>query len=153
MKHIILTLLLTLSAISLFAETKLNTNPDALIGEYFVPDAKNGDSKVKFYKAQDGTYTCQVFWLAIPNDPATGKPWLDTKNPDKSLRSRRSDSLILVTGLKYNADKQQWDGAKIYDPNRGIKVNFNCKFISDTKLQMRGSVLGIGETQIWDKLK
>jgi len=53
------------------------------------------DSKVRFTKNQAGTYDCQVFWIAQPIDPATGKPWLDSKNPDKAL------SAILSPGSKH----------------------------------------------------
>lgn len=129
-----------------------NADGDSIVGEYLVPDAKNGDSKVRFTKNAEGTFDCQVFWLEKPNDPATGKPWLDNKNPDKSLRNRRSDSLFIINGLKYNAEKQQWDGAKVYDPNRGIKANVICKFLPSGELQVKGTVLGIGESQNWKKL-
>lgn len=154
MKKLLLVFALFLASLpSSFAQIRgNNAESDSIVGEYLVPDAKNGDSKVRFTKNAEGTFDCQVFWLERPNDPATGKPWLDVKNPDKSLRSRRSDSLYIINGLKYNADKQQWDGAKVYDPNRGIKANVTCKFLPSGELQVKGTVLGIGESQNWKRL-
>ena len=50
-----------------------------------------------------------------------------------------------------NSEKQRWDGAKIYDPQRGIKVNVTLSFDSPKKLLVRGTVFGIGETVTWTK--
>lgn len=140
------------SAIYASARNPLNDNPDSIVGEYLVPDKKNGDSKVRFIRNADSTYDCQVFWLEVPTDPKTGKFWLDERNPDKSKRNVRCDRLFIVRGLGYNAEKKQWDGAKIYDPNRGITARMTGKFLEDGTLEIRGTVLGIGETQRWIKL-
>lgn len=150
MRRIIICLVALFAAlVPSMSQTKVAA--DDILGEYLVPDAKNGDSKVRFTKNQDGTFNCQVFWLEKPIDPSTGKPWLDYKNPDKSLRSRRTDSVVLIKGLKFNAGKKVWDGTKVYDPNRGISANVTCTLQPDGSLQVRGSVMGIGETQTWIK--
>lgn len=151
MKKLLLATALLLSALfPSFAQSgDKNSNADSIVGEYLVPDAKNGDSKVRFTKNSDGTYKCQVSWLQNPIDPSTGKPWLDARNPDKALRTQRADKIVLIQGLKYNAEKKQWDGAKVYDPNRGIKANVTCKFLPSGELQVKGTVMGIGESQNW----
>lgn len=153
MKKITLLMAVVLSfAMAAGAQNKLNESPDSILGEYLVPDPGN-DSKVRFTKNADGTFDGQVFWLESNIDPSTGQPWLDFRNPDKSLRNVRCDQLFIVRGLKYDARKKVWNGAKIYDPNRGIKANVTCEFDSNGQLRVRGSVLGIGETQHWKKLK
>ena len=132
------------------AQNALNDKGDSILGEYYL--VQNGDeSKVRFTKNADGTYKCQIFWLKNDKD-ASGKKYLDEKNPDKSLRSTPADQVVLINGLKYNAEKKQWDGAKIYDPQRGLKANVTAVFVSDKKLKLRGSVMGIGETVYWNKL-
>ena len=151
-RFIVIMALALLSALPLSAQNPLNDKADSILGEYLVPDAKNGDSKVRFTKNADGTYDCQVYWLAIPIDPKTGKPWLDFRNPDKSKRNVRCDQLYIIRGLKYNAEKKQWDGTKVYDPNRGISVKVTGKFIANGSFEVRGTVLGIGESQQWKKL-
>lgn len=134
------------------SQNRRNDNPDSILGEYRVPDAKNGDCKVRFTRNAEGTYDCQVFWLEIPIDPATGKPWLDFRNPVKSKRNVRCDELFIIRGLKYDSAAKMWNGAKIYDPNRGISVSVKCRFASDGSLEVKGTVFGIGETMYWKKL-
>lgn len=124
-----------------------NSKADAIVGDYFISH-KGEESKVRFSRNSDGTYKCQIYWVARDKD-ASGKKILDPKNPDKTLRDTPSDRIILINGLKHNADKKQWDDAKIYDPTRGIKANVTCKFTDDGRLSLRGSVMGIGETVYW----
>lgn len=132
------------------AQSALNNNADSIVGDYYI--VQNGDeSKVRFSKNADGTYKCQITWLKEDKD-ANGNKYLDTKNPDKSLRNTPSDRIVLINGLKYNPEKKQWDGAKIYDPQRGIKANVTASFSNAKTLKLRGSVMGIGETVYWKKL-
>ena len=151
MRTLITTLVLALAAIlPSAAQSALNSNADSIVGDYYI--VQNGDeSKVRFSKNADGTYKCQIFWLKNDKD-ANGNKYLDTKNPDKSLRSTPSDRIVLINGLKYNAEKKQWDGARIYDPQRGIKAAVTASFLDDKTLRIRGSVMGIGETVYWKKL-
>ena len=151
MRKFALALAALLCFLPAMAQNPLNDNPDSIVGEYLIHD-KSGDSKVRFTRNSSGTYDCQVFWVKNAIDPETGQPWLDYRTPDKSLRSRRTDSIVIILGLKYNADKKQWDGAKIYDPVRGIKANVTCMFLPDGRFQLKGTVLGIGEKSIWKKL-
>ena len=83
---------------------------------------------------------------------AQGKKLLDEKNPDKSLRSKPCDQIVLFSGLQYNSKKHHWDGTKIYDPQRGMRANMTAEFTEDGKLKIRGSVMGIGETIYWEKI-
>lgn len=134
------------------AQNKLNDNPDSILGEYLIPDPGN-DAKCRFTKNADGTFRCQMFWFEQPIDPKTGQPWLDVHNPDKSLRGQKTETMVIIDGLKYNAEKKVWDGAKVYDPNRGIKANVTICFTPDGSLMLKGTVLGIGEKVYWKKLK
>ena len=151
MKHILTILACAIAAIlPSAAQSALNDKGDNIVGDYYV--VQNGDeSKVRFTKNADGTYKCQITWLKNDKD-AKGNKALDDKNPDKSLRSTPADRIVLINGLKYNAEKKQWDGAKIYDPQRGIKANVTASFAPDGRLKLRGSVMGIGETVYWKKL-
>ena len=75
------------------------------------------------------------------------------KNPDKSLRNVDIDKVVLVRGLKFDADDKEWSGAKIYDPTKGIRVNATAYFESKNKLKLRATILGIGQTIYWQKIK
>lgn len=135
------------------AQNALNSKADSIVGEYYLPDPRNGDSKAECTKAADGTYECTITWIKDPIDPGTGKPWTDVHNPDKSLRARPVVGIKFVEGLKYDAGKGQWTGASIYDPNRGIKAKATAYFLPDGRLAVTGKVLGIGETVYWKKLR
>ena len=143
-----LCLLLTM-AIPLPAQD-LNASADNIIGSYYLKH-KRDEGKVRFYKTADGTYTCHVYWLKYDRDE-NGNKLLDIKNPDRSLRSVPCDQMVLIRGLRYNANKRQWDGAKIYDSQRGIKANVTVCFTEDGRLRLRGTVLGIGETIYWQRI-
>lgn len=149
MKRIILLFLAMLCVVPAVAQSRLNDRADNIIGTYC---GKQGDDrfKVKIVKLTDGTYRGQVVWMEHDRD-AKGNKILDTKNPDKSLRSKPSDQVVIFSGLKYDAKKRCWNGTKIYDPQRGIRVNMTAEFTADGRLRIKGTVLGIGESVLWDK--
>ena len=130
-------------ATPIYAQSK-NDKPDSIVGEYLT-DRGGSKSKVRVYKEANGTYTAQVFWVENPYDK-NGKKRKDVKNPDEKLRNVDIDKVVLVKGLKYDADDKEWSGAKIYDPTKGIKVNATAKFEKDGRLKLRGTILGIGKT-------
>ena len=151
MKQTLLLLLALLCVSPVIAQNSLNDKADNIVGTY---SAKQGDDryKVKIVKLTDGNYRGQVIWLEHDKD-AKGNKILDSNNPDKSLRSTPADQIVLFSGLKYDSRKHCWKGAKIYDPQRGIKANMSAEFKSDGRLAIRGSILGIGETVYWNKGK
>ena len=146
-----LVLLLFVVFSALHAQSSLNSIPDAIVGIYWVVHDEDV-SKVRVYKCTDGSYAAQCIYLRDTIDKKTGKIRLDTKNPDKSLRNVPCNRIVILRNLRYNAKKQRWDGGRIYDPTRGIKVQCTCEFTSDGRLKLRGSVLGIGETRYWIKM-
>jgi uncharacterized protein (DUF2147 family) len=129
----------------------INNNPDSIIGEYLA-DRGGSKSKVRVTKNADGTYTAQVFWVEHPLDK-NGNKRKDTKNPDKTLRNVDIDKVVLVKGLQYIAEDKEWGGTKIYDPTKGIRVNVSAKFETPDKLKLRGTILGIGVTIYWNRIK
>lgn len=151
LKNLVMVLTALLFSTSAMAQSALNSKGDNIVGEYLT-DRGGSKSKVRVSKLSNGTYRAQVFWVENPND-ASGKKRKDVKNPDKNLRNVDVDKIILVDGLKYDAQKKMWGGAKIYDPTKGIKVNATAEFVSAKKLKLRGTILGIGTTLYWTKIK
>ena len=93
MKHLITTLAVAvLCTLSAFAQ---NDKADNIIGKYICGTGKDA-YKVEITRHSDG-YKCQIFWVADPLDE-NGKQALDTKNPDKSLRSVPMDQVVLFIG-------------------------------------------------------
>ena len=139
-----------MTAFSAYAQ-ELNNNADNIVGEYLT-DRGGNKSKVRITKNAEGTYDAQVFWVENPLDK-DGKKRKDVKNPDKALRNVDIDKVVLVRGLKFDAEDKEWSGAKIYDPTKGIRVNATAYFESKNKLKLRATILGIGQTIYWQKIK
>ena len=151
MKQFMMTLLCAMVfSLPTFAQG-INDKADNIVGEYLT-DRGGSKSKVRVTKSADGTYNAQIFWVEKPLD-ANGNKRKDVKNPDKSLRNVDIDQVVIVQGLKYDASKKMWGGAKIYDPSKGIRVNVTAEFETADKLKLRGTVLGIGTTLYWTRIK
>ena len=137
-------------AAPLVAQQSLNNQADNIIGTY---SGKQGSDKfrAKIVKLTDGTYRGQVIWLENDKD-RDGNKILDSKNPDKKLRNRPADRIVLFSGLKYDAKNHQWNGTKIYDPQRGIRANLVVDFTDDGRLRVKGSLFGISESVYWQKM-
>ena len=110
----------------------------------------------------DAKYDCHFGGEEVNPAPPYGPPYIadkdgkkrkDVKNPDKALRNVDIDKVVIVEGLKYDATKKQWGGAKIYDPTKGIKVNASAEFETADKLKLRGTILGVGVTLYWHRIK
>ncbi len=152
MKNVIITILCALAmTLPATAQEKLNSKGDDIVGEYLT-DRGGSKSKVRVTKAADGTYTGQVFWLEKATD-GNGNKRKDTKNPDKALRNVDLDKVVVFKGLKFNSEDKQWGDTKIYDPSKGLRVNLTAEFVSKDKLKLHATILGIGTTIYWQKLK
>ena len=129
----------------------LNDKADNIIGEYQT-DRGGSKSKIRVTKNANGTYNAQLYWVENPTDK-NGNKRKDVKNSDKALRNVDIDQVVIVKGLKYEADKKRWGGAKIYDPTKGLRVNATAEFESADKLKLRGTILGVGVTIYWTRIK
>lgn len=127
---------------------------DRIVGTYsFVSDVTKEPSKVKITRTGN-TYQAQIIWLQHPND-ASGKPKLDKKNPDEKLRGRKLVGLVIMNGLTYDKDDNNWSGGKIYDPATGKTYKVTCSFDNANTLKVRGYI-GIptfGRTVKWTKIQ
>ena len=130
----------------------LNDKADNIIGEYQT-DRGGSKSKVRISKNADGSYDAQVFWVENPYEADGKTKRKDVKNPDKALRNVPVDQIVLEKGMKYDAESKSWGGAKIYDPTKGLKVNATAEFETADKLKLRGTILGMGVTLYWVRIK
>ena len=151
MKKIISILACALMAFAPISAQDFNNKADNIVGEYLT-DRGGSKSKVRVTKNSNGTYNAQVFWVEKPLD-AKGNKRKDVKNPNKALRNVDIDQVIVMEGLKYDAEDKVWGDTKIYDPSKGIRVKVTAEFVSAKKLKLRGTILGIGTTLYWVKIK
>lgn len=149
MKRLALILLALLCVSPIAAQNVLNNKADNIVGTY---SAKQGDDvfRAKIVKLTDGTYRAQVIWLEHDRD-AKGNKILDSKNPDKNLRTKPADQIVLFSGLKYDEKKRCWNDTKIYDPQRGLRARMTAEFDADGRLRIKGTLMGISETVYWRK--
>lgn len=152
MLRLILVLALSLTAfLPVNAQNRLNAKADNILGEY--KGTHSGEAfKVRVTKDADGTYKAQMFWVQNDRDEY-GRKILDPKNPDKSLRKVPCDRIVIITGLRYDTERQHWGDTKIYDPTRGIRAKVTAHFDTSGRLCVRGTLFGIGETLYWQRIQ
>ena len=134
----------SLGSNSLFAQT----GSDAIEGVWLTDNSK---AKFQIFKTTSGTYAGRIVWMLHPNGP-DGKPKTDEKNPKETLRGRFIQNAILLTGLKWDADEEEYKDGRVYDPTSGKTYNCNAK-IEGAELKLRGYV-GIsllGKTTSWTR--
>ena len=125
---------------------------DDVVGKWMNEDK---DAHVEIYKEGD-IYNGKVVWLLTPIDEETGKPKLDDKNADESLRDRPVMGLLLLEGFEFDGD-DEWEEGKIYDPKNGKTYSCFMEFEDEddkTVLKIRGfiGISLIGRTTYWTKV-
>jgi len=108
---------------------------DKMLGKWM---AEGKNLEVEVFKVKD-RYAARVSWFdcSAPGSPKMIEQ-LDTENPDPSLRSRSWLGMVVVDDLKYDAQKNEWCGGNIYDPNSGHTFQSVVRMSSPQKLIVRG---------------
>ena len=134
---------LLMVAVSITAQT------DKIVGNYKVE--RNGvASKVKIYKHENG-YRAQVTWVDNLKKE-DGSIRTDEKNPDKNKRNVRSDQIVLIDKVTYDAKDNVWTNGKIYDTTNGKTYKVKLWFDGDKVLKMRGYIGPFFDTSEWKKI-
>jgi uncharacterized protein (DUF2147 family) len=108
--------------------------------------------KVQIYLAKDGKYYGKMVWLNEPIDPKTGKPQVDTQNPDPNLRNTPLLGLIMLRGFAPDPKNANiYTGGTVYDADGGKTYcgKITCK---GNTLDMRGYLCSFslfGKTETW----
>ncbi|MGO9836106.1 MAG: DUF2147 domain-containing protein [Polyangiaceae bacterium] len=116
--------------------------PDAILGEWCTQREENRPpGRVKFVRAQDGTYTGILSFSTEPKK--------DANNKDPKLRDRPLVGIVLMWHLRYE-DGEYVDGY-VYNPEDGGTYRLKAEVLSPESLKIRG-YLGIsllGQTKTW----
>ncbi|MEO8720292.1 MAG: DUF2147 domain-containing protein [Ginsengibacter sp.] len=110
-------------------------NPDQIIGSWM--SAEN-NLEVEIFKAGDN-YNAKVVWIDDSDDKS--RPMntrCDFRNPDETLRKRKIIGLVVMNGLIYNEENNDWEQGKIYDPHSGKDWNAKVCFTKNGLLKVRG---------------
>lgn len=124
---------------------------DRLLGVYQAIE-EGKESKVRFTRETDGTYKGQIFWLKNPTH-ADGTPKYDLKNPDPKKRTVRSDQVVVVYGVRYNAAEKIWEGGRVYNPTNGKDYKCEVSFENDKTIRVKGSLLGFSRSVYWHRVE
>lgn len=137
-----------LAAVCMFMATACwAQGADRIVGIYKAVE-EGKESKVQFTRQTDGSYDGRIIWLKNPSNP-DGTPKLDVKNPDKSKRSQRADQVVVVEGVRFDAEKGVWNGGRVYDPTKGKTYKVEVSFENDRTLRIKGSLLGFSRSVYW----
>lgn len=132
----------------IFISTSVFAQADKILGTWLSADKK---AHVEIYKTNSGAYYGKIIWLAEPNDPVTGKPKLDSKNPDVAKRSQTI--LGSLTFINFTYDDEEYTGGKIYDCRDGKMYTGKLWLNSDGTLSMRGYIGFLYSTETWTRVK
>ncbi len=100
----------------------------------------------------DGQLCGRIYWMKKPL--RGGKPKLDHKNPDATLRDRPLCGLAILSGFRRVKDGV-WEAGQIYNPSDGMTFSSTMSLEGDGFLRIRGYV-GIsllGRTVEWVRPK
>lgn len=137
MKKVLMTLMVAVfSGITAFA-----ASPDEVLGVWLIQDK---DAKIELYKTADGELRGKCIWHKNPNQK-------DVSNKDPEKRNESVIGKIYVWGFKWDAEKGEWNGGKVYKDGKDycgrIKLN------PDGTLFLKGNICGtpLGKTNTWTR--
>jgi uncharacterized protein (DUF2147 family) len=132
--------LLALMSTSLFAQ-------QSVLGTWLT---QKQNSHITIYE-ENGTYWGKIVW--IRDSIKAGRPVLDEKNSEDSLRSRPVAGLVILRHFAYDGD-DKWSGGEIYDPETGNTYSCKMKLVDGT-LEIRGYVMLalFGRTEVWTRVR
>lgn len=106
---------------------------DDIIGIWRNP---SGKGYVEIYK-ENGKFFGKLVWLKKTHDEF-GKPYLDTKNPDKQRCTKTLLGLVMLRDFLY--EEEEWVGGKVYNPEDGKEYKSYMKLKDDQTLFVRGFI-------------
>jgi uncharacterized protein (DUF2147 family) len=108
-----------------------------------------GDARVKISKCGGGI--CGVIvGLKEPIDPATGKPQVDDKNPNPTLKKRPMIGLPLFSGMQPVA-ANKWSG-QIYNADDGGTYASSISVAGPDTLRVEGCVGALCGGETWTRV-
>ncbi|MBS1751952.1 MAG: DUF2147 domain-containing protein [Bacteroidetes bacterium] len=123
--------------LSMTSFKKANDNSgDKIIGKWVASKEKN--LVVRIFRS-GVEFKATIVWFDDSDDKSHPMNIrIDTRNPDKSLRTRKIIGLEVLTGLIYNEKEKQWQNGHIYDPSSGKTYCAKAWLTNDSCLKVRG---------------
>jgi uncharacterized protein (DUF2147 family) len=120
-----------------------------LLGTWLTED---GSAQIRFEQCAS-TLCGRIVWLREPNDPETGKPALDKRNPDPALRGRRLLGIAIFTGIQ-PVQPHEWR-AKAYNADDSKTYDVTLKLTPSDHLTLTGCGLFglICKSETWTRAR
>lgn len=119
-----------------------------IVGKWLNQDK---DAHIDLYQ-QKGKYYGKIIWLKTPNND-NGKPKVDDKNPNKSLKNTPILGLVFMKDFSYNTEDKEWTDGSIYDPKSGKTYSCTVWLEDNNTLNVRGYWGFIYNTSTWTRVK
>lgn len=133
--------------IGMLLATSMSAQTDNIIGVWLTEDK---EAQVEIFKSNN-LYVGKIIWLREPNNPRTGKPWLDDKNKDAKKRVLPLIGSFMLWDFKY--DDKEYVGGKVYDSRDGKTYAGKLWLTNKNTLKMRGYVGFFYSTETWIKVR
>jgi uncharacterized protein (DUF2147 family) len=130
---------------------------DGIVGDWLV---ETRDAVIHFSRAADGSYQGRIAWqLHNRYDATDGPDWdgkivVDRNNPDPALRSRPLDGMLMIWGLSYKPEDQEWDRGHVYNADDGHTYRCLVRLKDPDHLYMRGyfGISLFGGSTVWTRV-
>lgn len=123
-------------------------DPDAILGTWSIEKDGEPVQHIEIFRCVDH-YCGRIVWL---QDPETdGRPKLDEKNKDESLRKRPLLGLTVLSGYSHERGNV-WSGGELYAVEKGRVVSPKLRLIDENQLEVRIRILMFKKTFIWKRL-
>ena len=109
-----------------------------------------GDARVKVSKCGGGGICGVIVGLKDPIDPATGKPQVDDKNPNPTLKKRPMIGLPLFSGMQPSGPGK-WSG-QIYNADDGSSYASSVSLAGPNALKVEGCVGALCGSENWTRV-
>lgn len=126
---------LSILTVVIVLDANSQKNPDQIIGRWM---STENNLEVEIFKVGDN-YNAKVVWIDDSDDKSSPmNTRCDFRNPDETLRKRKIIGLVVMNGLIYNEENNDWEQGKIYDPHNGKDWNAKASFTKEGLLKVRG---------------
>jgi uncharacterized protein (DUF2147 family) len=130
---------------------------DGIVGNWLV---ETRDAVIHFSRGADGSIEGRIAWqLHNRYDATDGPDWdgkivVDRHNPDPALRSRPLDNMLMIWGLRFNPDDQEWSNGHVYSADDGHTYRCLIRLKDPDHLYLRGyfGITLLGGSTTWTRV-
>lgn len=137
---------LVILLLTFLAGTTLTIATASDIAGIWITEGNN--SKIEIYKCGK-EYCGKICWMR--DSVNEGKPIKDVNNKNPQLRERKVLGLQIIEGLRYNKEKNCFDGGKIYLHDTGREADLEIKILPGHRLEVKAVVGLFSKKFIWEK--